>query len=69
VDDATRVAIMDRLKRHPQDKLQAFLSTFAIAKIRELKVKDAPRAIAMLDEWEGKTAAPPPAPVVDDPFA
>lgn len=62
--------LVGRLKIKPQEKIKEFLGKFSIAQVKALKTSDLATAEAMLDEWEGKTAAPAPAAdATVDPFA
>lgn len=61
--------LVGRLKIKPQEKIKEFLGKFSIAQVKALKASDLATAEAMLDEWEGKTAAPPAADATVDPFA
>lgn len=60
--------LVARLKIKPQEKIKEFLGKFAIAQVKALKTSDLATAEALLNEWEGKAAAPAAEASVD-PFA
>ena len=61
--------LVARLKVLPREKLTAFLQKFGVAQIKALKASDLPAAVTMIDDFEGKAAAPAAAPAEADPFA
>jgi hypothetical protein len=61
--------LADRIKVLEKAKIDKFLETFKVAKIKDVLATDYAKACALVDELEGKKAAPPPAAVEVDPFA
>ena len=61
-------ALVGRLKVQPKEKVSEFLAKFGIKQVKALKTSDRAAAEAMLDAFEGKTAAAPAA-TEEDPFA
>jgi len=60
--------MIERLKVVEKAKLEKFLETFKVAKIGQVLASDHAKALAFIDELEGKKAAPP-VEQTNDPFA
>lgn len=66
VEPDVKNRLVGRLKQHDKAKVDQFLAHFKVKKLSELKKSDVAAADAMLDGFEGKTAAA--AAPADDPF-